>query len=117
MPLTVTEHDDGRIVDFGDKARIERRLLPEQEPVIDSKTGAPFVNPFSGQPVTRDVIGSDGKPVHVWVAYEKVAIEPNQDGKRLHPVHGEETTYTYVWVIRGQGSEAEARAFAEKIAA
>lgn len=117
MPLTVTEHDDGRIIDFGDKARIERRLLPEQEPVIDSKTGAPFVNPFSGQPVTRDVIGPDGKPVYVWVAYEKVTIEPGQDGKRVHPVHGGETTYTYVWVIRGEGSEAEARATAEKIAA
>lgn len=108
MAINEVARDDGRIVDFNDKSRIERRFRPEQETVID---------PVTKQSVVHDKLGPDGKPLYVWVAYEKVAIEPNAEGKRIHPVHGQETAFTYAWVIRGQGTEAEARAIAEKIAA
>lgn len=107
-------YNDGLLVDFGDRARIERRFRPEQEPILEK--GKPVLDPISKKPVTKDVIGSDGAPIYVWVAYEKVPVEPNKDGKRIHPVLGQETTHTHVWMIRGQGTEAEARAIAKRIA-
>ncbi|NEV80556.1 hypothetical protein DYI24_26335 [Rhodopseudomonas sp. BR0C11] len=85
--VDVVERDDGRLIDFGDRARVERRAKPEE----------------------------DGS--YVWVAYEKVDVvdgkHPVLKDANGEPA---QTTYTYVWVIRGSGTEAEARAQALALA-
>lgn len=84
--VDVVERDDGRLIDFGDRVRVERRGKAED----------------------------DG--TYVWVVYQKADIQPNAEGVRIHPVHGQPTDFTYVWLIVGQGTEAEARAQALALA-
>lgn len=88
-------HDN--LEDHGNDWRIERRFRPE----------------------------ADG--THHWVVYEKQTVEdtvlPKKDasgnvtepGKMgTHPVHGEPTTFTYVWIPRFNGPEEQARDYIAK---
>lgn len=84
--VEVVERDGGRMIDFGDRVRVERRGRPEE----------------------------DGS--FVWVVYQKADILPNAEGIRIHPVHGHPTEFTYVWLIAGDGTETEARAQALALA-
>lgn len=88
--VEIVSYDDGRIVDFGECVRIERRARAEA--------------------------GPDGAPLYRWVLYEKVVAEPDEKGRRIHPVLGRPTTLADVWVPRNEGDEKEMRALAERIA-
>lgn len=99
------------IIDIGENARVERRARAEYKPVVNQETGEPILHPLTKEPLYEVICDSNGDPVYIWVVYEKVLVK---DG--VHPVLNEKTSHEHVWVIRGQGTEQEARSIAEKIA-
>ncbi len=51
-----------------------------------------------------------------WVVYRRQDVPADEDGKRTHPVHGQETTVDHVWMIVGDYPEAEAKGKAAALA-
>lgn len=52
---------------------------------------------------------------HLWVLYKRDVV-PTVDGKLIHPVHGNETTETHVWMPQNTGTEEAMRDAATALA-